>query len=192
MVYGMMSSKPALDEYISVEEFREYDYSKEELIEFCRRHGLMTTGTSAELKERTDQYLYHVKPKKRSKILLESIIGLTDATEEDVRQFYHEQIGDNFLFYRKLREWLEAHPQSMYLESLEAYHRIFFEAKNHKNRLEKLAEYKAYVKDFFQDNPDKHLGHAATCWIMKKNRETSMKYKREDLKYLTMPVGHYE
>lgn len=184
-----MRYKPVLDEYMSVFRFRRQSFLKEDLVEFCRKYGLETTGSREELADRIDHYLRKAHPKPLPKIRLDSIIGKTKASEEDLRQFYQEYIGEDFLFYQKLRDWLNEHPDCMYLESLEAYYRIYHVAKNHKNRLEKLAEYKEYLNDFLQDNPDKHLGHAATCWIMKKQRDSSKEYKREDLKYLTMPIA---
>ena len=52
-----MSERPNLDNNIGSKEFREYYYLKEELIDFCRKNNLQTTGGKIELTERIAHFL---------------------------------------------------------------------------------------------------------------------------------------
>ena len=47
-----MSERPELSGDISAEVFRNYYYLKEELVKFCRKYGLQTTGSKQELTDR--------------------------------------------------------------------------------------------------------------------------------------------
>ena len=44
-----MSERPNLDIKLNSKTFREYYYLKEELIDFCRKNDLQTTGSKLEL-----------------------------------------------------------------------------------------------------------------------------------------------
>ena len=49
--------RPELNNQLDSKTFREYYYLKEELIDFCRRNGLQTTGGKIELTERISKFL---------------------------------------------------------------------------------------------------------------------------------------
>ena len=52
-----MSERPNLDIRLDSKIFKEYYYLKEELIEFCRKNDLQTTGGKTELTERIAKFL---------------------------------------------------------------------------------------------------------------------------------------
>lgn len=52
-----MSERPNLDNNINSKVFKEYYYLKEELINFCRKNNLQTTGSKLELTERITNFL---------------------------------------------------------------------------------------------------------------------------------------
>ena len=52
-----MCKRPNLDKNLDVKTFKEYYYLKEELIDFCRKNDLQTTGSKTELTERIAIFL---------------------------------------------------------------------------------------------------------------------------------------
>lgn len=49
-----MSERPELSRDIGAEVFRSYYYLKEELVEFCRKYDLQTTGSKQELTDKKE------------------------------------------------------------------------------------------------------------------------------------------
>lgn len=103
-----MSERPELSRDISVEVFRNYYYLKEELVKFCRKYDLQTTGSKQELTDRIAYFLETGKKKKSSskRIQTESIGEITEKTlieanivcSEKHRAFFKERIGKAFSF----------------------------------------------------------------------------------------------
>lgn len=52
-----MSERPKLDKNLDGKTFREFYYLKEELVGFCRRYGLPTSGGKLEITERIAHFL---------------------------------------------------------------------------------------------------------------------------------------
>lgn len=52
-----MSERPKLDKNLDGKTFREFYYLKEELVDFCRRYGLPTSGGKLEITERIAHFL---------------------------------------------------------------------------------------------------------------------------------------
>ena len=52
-----MSGRPNLDNSLDSKTFKEYYYLKEELVNFCRKNNLQTTGGKIELTERIANFL---------------------------------------------------------------------------------------------------------------------------------------
>ena len=53
----IMKERPNLDNNLSSSDFREYYYLKEELVNFCKRYDIQTTGSKTELTERIANFL---------------------------------------------------------------------------------------------------------------------------------------
>ncbi len=52
-----MDNRPVLSKNLDAETFRNYYYLKEELIDFCRKNALQTTGGKIDLTNRIAHYL---------------------------------------------------------------------------------------------------------------------------------------
>lgn len=52
-----MIDRPKLDKNLDGKTFREFYYLKEELVDFCRRYGLPTSGGKLEITERIANFL---------------------------------------------------------------------------------------------------------------------------------------
>lgn len=94
-----MIDRPKLDKNLDGKTFREFYYLKEELVDFCRRYGLPTSGGKLEITERiahfldTGEVIAAKKVQKKSQI----IGNITTDTE----------IEPNFVCSEKHRSFLK-------------------------------------------------------------------------------------
>ena len=189
-----MSERPNLDIKLDSKTFKEYYYLKEELIDFCRKNNLQTTGGKIELTERIVKFLdtgertYTTHNTKKTKIVdsitLDTIIEEHFVCSEKHRAFYKEQIGDSFSFNVAFQKWLKSNSGKTYKDSINAYYQILEDKKKNKTTIDKQFEYNTYIRDFFNDNKDKSLEQAIKCWKYKKSLKGHNKYEKDDLKIL--------
>lgn len=186
--------RPELNNQLDSKTFRKYYYLKEELIDFCRKNNLQTTGGKIELTDRISRFLdtgeriFKVYDSRRTKIIdeitLESIIEDNIVCSEKHRAFYKKEIGKSFSFNVLFQKWLKSNAGKTYKDSIEAYYKILEDKKNNKTTIDKQFEYNTYIRDLFNDNKDKTLDDAIKCWKYKKSLKGSNKYEKEDLKIL--------
>ena len=188
-----METKPILSRDTPVKKFKEYYYLKEELVDFCRKEGLKTSGNKEELTERITYYLKTGKqksPKLKTttkktnnikNIKITDKIGKNFTCTEQNREFFKEQIGENFSFKVPFQKWLKNNENKTYEDAIDQYDKILKENKNKKTTISKQFEYNQYIQDFFQNNKGKTLKEAIKCWNYKKTLKGSNKYNSNDL-----------
>lgn len=186
-----MSERPILEIGLDSNEFKSYYYLKEELIEFCRKNNLQTTGGKIELTDRiakfldTGERISKIHDSRRSQIIdeitLDTIIEDNFVCSEKHRAFYKSQIGNTFSFNVLFQKWLKNNSGKTYKESIEAYYQILEDKKNNKTKIDKQFEYNTYIRDFFEENKGKTLEQAIKCWKYKKGLKGSNKYENSDL-----------
>ena len=186
--------RPKLNNQLDSKTFREYYYLKEELIDFCRKNNLQTTGSKIELTDRISKYLdtgeriFKSYDTRRTKIIdeitLDSVIEDNFVCSEKHRAFYKKKIGNSFSFNVLFQKWLKSNAGKTYKDSIAAYYKILEDKKNNKTTIDKQFEYNTYIRDFFNDNKDKTLDDAIKCWKYKKSLKGHNKYEKEDLKVL--------
>ena len=186
-----MNERPDLSIKLDSKTFKEYYYLKDELIDFCRKNNLQTTGGKIELTERIAKFLDTGERNienhsiKRAKIVgeitLDAIIEDNFICSEKHRAFYKEQIGKNFSFNVLFQKWLKSNSGKSYKDSIEAYYKILEDKKKNKTTIDKQFEYNTYIRDFFNDNKDKTLEQAIKCWKYKKSLKGHNKYEKTDL-----------
>ena len=189
-----MNKRPNLDKNLDSNLFKEYYYLKEELIDFCRKNNLQTTGGKIELTERIANFLETGERTYKShnirknviidEITIHTIIEENFVCSEKHRAFYKEKIGNNFSFNVAFQKWLKSNSGKTYQDSINAYYQILEDKKKNKTIIDKQFEYNTYIRDFFDDNKDKSLEQAIKCWKYKKNLKGHNKYERADLKIL--------
>ena len=189
-----MSGRPNLDNSLDSKTFKEFYYLKEELVNFCRKNNLQTTGGKIELTERIANFLETGERTYKShnirknviidEITIHTIIEENFVCSEKHRAFYKEKIGNNFSFNVAFQKWLKSNSGKTYQDSINAYYQILEDKKKNKTIIDKQFEYNTYIRDFFYDNKDKNLEQAIKCWKYKKNLKGHNKYEREDLKIL--------
>lgn len=186
-----MSERPNLSIKLDRKTFKEYYYLKEELIDFCKKNNLQTTGGKIELTERiakfldTGERIVENHNTRRTKIVdeitLDTIIEDNFVCSEKHRAFYREQIGKTFSFNVLFQKWLKSNSGKTYKDSIEAYYKILEDKKHNKTTIDKQFEYNTYIRDFFNDNKDKSLEQAIKCWKYKKSLKGHNKYEKTDL-----------
>ncbi len=186
--------RPELNKKLDSKTFRDYYYLKEELIDFCRKNNLQTTGSKIELTDRISKYLdtgeriFKSYDTRRTKIIdeitLDSVIEDNFVCSEKHRAFYKKEIGNSFSFNVLFQKWLKSNAGKTYKDSIVAYYKILEDKKNNKTTIDKQFEYNTYIRDFFNDNKDKTLDDAIKCWKYKKSLKGHNKYEKEDLKVL--------
>ena len=193
-----MSQRPDLDLKLDSKTFKEYYYLKEELIAFCRKNDLQTTGSKLELTERITEFLdtgkrtYKAHTTKRNAVIneitLDTIIEENFVCSEKHRAFYKEHIGKSFSFNVAFQKWLKRNAGKTYQNSIDAYYQILEDKKKNKTTIDKQFEYNTYIRDFFADNQDKSLEQAIKCWKYKKSLKGHNKYEKEDLEVLKREI----
>lgn len=140
-----MGKRPDLDKSLDSKVFKEYYYLKEELIDFCRKNNLQTTGGKLELNERIANFLntgkrtYKTHTTGKTKIIdeitLDTIIEENFVCSEKRRAFYKEQIGNSFSFNVPFQKWLKSNFGKTYQDSIVAYYQILEDKKRIKQLL---------------------------------------------------------
>ena len=186
-----MPERPALDKHLDSKTFRDFYYLKEELIGFCRKNGLPTSGGKLEITQRVAYFLEtgRVLSAGTAKRKITTISSITEDTEieadfvcsEHHRAFFKEHIGNSFSFHVAFQKWLKSNSGKTYKEAISAYYKILEDKRKGKSQIDKQFEYNTYIRDFFADNQGKSLEQAIKCWKYKKRLQGYNRYERSDL-----------
>ena len=189
-----MEDRPNLDTKLDSKTFKEYYYLKEELVDFCRKNNLQTSGGKVELTKRISKFLdtgektienhNTKKTKKINEITLDTIIEDNFVCSEKHRAFYKREIGNSFSFNVLFQKWLKTNSGKTYKDSIDAYYQILQDKKKNKTTIDKQFEYNTYIRDFFKSNKNKSLEQAIICWKYKKSLKGHNKYEKTDLDVL--------
>lgn len=183
--------RPELNKDLDSKTFRDFYYLKEELVDFCRKYGLPTSGGKIEITDRVAYFLDTGKvlnnsAAKRSRT---AIINIDENTKiesdfvcsETHRAFFKKHIGNSFSFNVAFQKWLKTNAGKTYREAIEAYYQILKDKKKGKTKIDRQFEYNTYIRDFFEDNKGKSLDDAIKCWKYKKQMKGHNRYERADL-----------
>lgn len=186
-----MTERPMLEKQLDSTTFREFYYLKEELVAFCKKNGLPSSGGKIELTDRISCFLdtgkvlsastARKKAAQTGDIEKGTIIEPDFVCSEKHRAFFKEQIGDSFSFCVAFQKWLKCNTGKTYEEAISAYYKILEDKKKGKSSIDKQFEYNTYIRDFFADNKGKALTDAITCWKYKKQLKGHNHYERSDL-----------
>ncbi len=186
-----MKERPKLDKQLDGKTLRDFYYLKEELVEFCKKNGLPTSGGKLEVTDRiahfldTGDILSAPSAKKRTTnievIYEDTEIESNFVCSEKHRTFFKEHIGRGFSFNVAFQKWLKANDGKTYREAIGAYFQIMEDKKTGKTTIDKQFEYNTYIRDFFADNQGKSLDEAIRCWKYKKQLQGHNRYEKSDL-----------
>lgn len=196
-----MQERPALDKRLDSETFRDFYWLKAELLEFCRKNGIPSSGGKIELSERIARFLEtgEIAPsalKQKRAAAGKPGKDTPNAITEDApiengfvctqrhRAFFAERLGKGFTFNAAFQGWLKSNPGKTYRDAIAAYRRILAERKETRPAIGRQFEYNAYIRDFFADNPGRSLSDATRCWRRKKSTGGHNRYEKSDLQAL--------
>ncbi len=185
-----MNERPELNKNLDSKAFLNYYWLKDELVAFCRKNGLPSSGSKQEITERIAAFLDSGEIVKSVSVRKTSIVGeITpdSVIEPDIvcsekhRAFFKEQIGKSFSFNVAFQKWLKANAGKTYKDAIDAYHEIIESKKKAKTKIDSQFEYNTYIRDFFADNKGHTLEDAIKCWKYKKSLSGHNRYERCDL-----------
>ena len=194
-----MDKRPELDNNIKIDDFIDFYWLKEELINFCRIEGLEKQGGKIELADRIIKYLKtgikakkteNRKSKSNSKfdwnneeLTLQTIITDNYKNTENARAFFTDKIGKEFKFNVKFMNWMKCNVGLTLDNAVNVWNDFKIEKKNDKSPKEIAPqfEYNRYIRDFLKDNPDKTKKVAIKYWKIKKTIRGNNKYEKLDL-----------
>lgn len=193
-------SRPKLDKVISLEDFEDFYWFKQELISFCAKEGLKTSGGKKELAARILHYLKtgevlalsQEKKKPDSKfdwtkdrLFVDTIITDSYKNSANVRAFFTDYIGVHFAFNVKFMQWIKDHKGSTLAEAAEEWKRLYqiSKDKDYQTEIAPQFEYNRYIRDFLADNPSLKLKDAIRLWNLKREKRGSKAYQKSDLDF---------
>ena len=195
----MTDKRPDLDRGISLKDFSDFYWLKNELISFCKENGIDCSGDKVEI---TNRIIYFLEtgqmPPKRKNIsqktiskfdwnkevlTLETVITDNYRNTENVRSFFAKEIGSHFKFNVLFCNWMKQNIDKKLKDALEEWNRIYLlkKDKDYISEIGSQFEYNTYVRDFLKDNPNLSFRDARKYWMLKKQIRGDNKYKSEDL-----------
>lgn len=201
----LMDSRPILNNTISLKDFKEFYWLKNELISFCKAEKLKTSGSKTVLASRIEIYIKTGKredievPKrlkacstfdwKKAILSLDTIITENYSNTENVRKFFIAEIGPHFKFNVKFMNWLKSNSGKTLKDAVEVWCAIKLASKRQTGPKEIAPqfEYNRYLRDFLADNPNLSRKDGIKSWNRKKRLRGSNVYAKTDLLNINGP-----
>jgi hypothetical protein len=190
--------RPELDKYISLQDFKDFYWLKEELVTFGRTIGIDTSGGKIDITERIAEYIQtgfvnkKANSKKQSRtskfdwnseaLSLDTIITDSYKNTENVRKFFLENIGNHFSFNVLFMNWTKENIGASLKDAIEEWEKIYElkKDKNYKTNIAPQFEYNRYMRAFLADNPDKTNKDAMKYWKLKRAKRGTNEYEKTD------------
>ena len=201
----MSENRPGLDDKLSAEDFKNYYWLKEELLQFCRTHNLKTAGGKIEIANRIAHFLETGEagnstlssefiavdpdstlpragvPKSVDELQLDTVIGAGFKCTQIHREFFKRHAGPSFHFSTAIQNYFKENPTKTYQEAIEYWN----QEKQNKSSRKTIApqfEYNRYFRAYFADpqNKDKGRSAAIQAWKRRKSLPGSNEYNPAD------------
>jgi hypothetical protein len=184
--------RPYLTKEISVEEFKDYYWLKEELQSFCRENAISPSGSKIEISDRIETFLQTGEIKKiirksrgnkveknKSKLSLDTVITENHRCSQDVRAYFKTHIP-KFHFSTYIQNYFKNNIGRTYRDVIDAWHEEEERKKDpsYKKNIAPQFEYNQFIRDFFSDpkNQGKSRDEAIEAWNTIKRLPGSNKY----------------
>ncbi|MEM1259530.1 MAG: DUF6434 domain-containing protein [Bacteroidota bacterium] len=195
-------SRPKFEEIKTGNEFNQWFWLKEEMVEICKRSGLPVSGRKFDLRDRIMYALDHegkVKPEPKkqkqrskfnwakSKLSLETRITDNVSFGPNFRRFMKSQIGNTFSCHSDFMDWVKSNTGKPLSEAVYKWNELE-KRKEDPNFKRKIADNNMlaqYIRDFLEDNKNRTLKDAKNYWNLKKQLPTKngfVRYESSDLK----------
>jgi hypothetical protein len=182
-----MENRLNLDRNISLADFNDFYWLKEELVYFCKRVGISTSGGKIEISDRIRHYILTgktdrieaAKSKGKSKFdcSKEKLTFKTEITDsykngENVRSFFIQEIGSHFAFNVIFMKWIKENVGKTLGDAIIEWNRIneLKKDKDYVSEIDPQFEYNRYMRVFLADNPELSSKDAMRHWKLKRSQ----------------------
>lgn len=183
-----MDKRPVLSRAIKISDFKNYYWTKKELITFCKQNKISTYGSKMELVARVEYYLstgeqINKATNKVKKTFYDSDNTITSQTtvvgyrnDLKTRLFFVSKIGTKFKFNYYLRSFAKQENDGTltYGDLVRGYKDSL---KNKKIIIDKQFEYNQFQRDFYKNNPQKTRNECNDAWKLVKLAPGGTTYK---------------
>ena len=184
--------RPNLTKNLSIEEFQQYYWLKEELQKFCREHSISPSGSKIEIANRIEVFLRSgeiLQPVRRTKqvkadavLSLDTVINEEHRCSQQVRAFFQHTIGPKFHFSTFIQDYFKNNVGKIYRDAVDAWKGEEERKKDptYKREIAPQFEYHRFTQDFFADpnNKEKTRQDAIDAWNAIKQLPGSNKYQK--------------
>lgn len=191
-------ARPALNTKISLEDFQNYYWLKQELVKFCKEVNIPCSRGKIEITDAIILFLetgrIEVKPKTKEKRTsnfdwrkanLSRTTVITDnySNTENVRSFFKESIGVQFKFSVEFMNWMKANTGKSLDDAVQKWTELAKRKSDadYKTIIAPQFEYNSYIRAFLLDNPTLSIKHAIENWKLKKLKPGPVIYQSEDI-----------
>jgi hypothetical protein len=190
--------RPDLNKDISLTDFNDFYWLKQELIDFCKTVGINPYGAKIEIADRIRQFIQagkvveneSNKNKRTSNFDWDKEV-LTRATiiqdnyknGENVRNFFVQEIGTHFSFNIIFMKWMKENIGKTLEDAIIEWNRIneLKKDKNYVSEIDSQFEYNRYMRAFLNDNPHLSSKDAMKYWKLKRAKRGTNEYEKSDL-----------
>lgn len=193
--------RPELNKDISIEDFNDFYWLKQELIDFCKTVGINTSSGKIEIADRIRHYIQtgevpqvtRRRPKSSSGFNWDSdpltkrtVITDNYKNGEHVRRFFTSEIGPHFSFNVIFMKWMRENVGKTLEDAIAAWNHIYELKKdpNFVSEIDPQFEYNRYLRAFLKDNPNLSSKDAMRNWNLKRARRGTNEYERSDLDFM--------
>lgn len=181
-----MTDRPQLTPSISVDDFRDYYWLKEELLDFCRQNDLPLGGSKREISERIERFLHtgEVLPAtSRSSSLGRAAMPETFTRDtviepgwhcsQALRAFLETEIGFGFHFDQVMRDFIKQGHGKTLQEAINAW-QVAKANPPQKTEIAPQFEYMRHMREYFDLHPEGTREEALAAWHEKKSKRKSL------------------
>jgi hypothetical protein len=196
--HSKQMDRPNLDKNISVKDFNEFYWLKQELIDFSKTIGISTSGGKIEISDSIRLFLSTGKVTKtetkqiksiskfkwkNEKLTRETIITDNYKNGENVRNFFVKEIGSHFTFNVIFMKWIKENIGKNLGNAITEWNRIYDlkKDKNYVSVIDPQFEYNRYMRAFLNDSPELSSKDAMKYWKLKRSQRGTNEYDRKDL-----------
>lgn len=185
--------RPVLNKEISIDDFKQFYWLKQELQDFCKKNEIHSNGAKIEIAKRIECFLNtgektklsNLKSSKQTSdkrnyknITTETKIGKNYKSSEPLRDFFESIIGKQFKFKVAFQSFCQNNPDKTYQDAID----FWYQNKNVKPKtIEPQFEYNTYIRDFMAANKGDKLSDVIKCWKYKKSLPGNNKYNDSDI-----------
>ncbi len=197
------TSRVTLSKRTRPEDFRDFYWLKRELQDFCRAHGLATSGGKREIAARIEHFLrtgqrLRAVATRPAETAAARRVNTTAAAElsmttrapagfrctQEARQFFERHLGKRFRFTVTLQDFIKAHPGVTFRKIADEWQRqdALRRAGAWQPAISPQFEYNQFTRDYHADprNQGKTHRDCLQAWNRVRARRGDHKYRAQD------------